>query len=86
MTEEQNKQAWVKAILKYQESLKSRVKPGQSINIAVDGVINYEKDTYKLLKCDVAAQLREKLSETPEICDKVKPIDSSSSSTNSSGQ
>jgi hypothetical protein len=38
------------------------------------------------LKCDVAAQLREKLSETPEICDKVKPIDSSSSSTNSSGQ
>ncbi|NCR42986.1 MAG: hypothetical protein GPJ09_01050 [Microcystis aeruginosa SX13-01] len=86
MTEVADKEAWVKAILKYQESLKSRVKPGQSINIAVDGVINYEKDTYKLLKCDVAAQLREKLSETPEICDKVKPIDSSSSSTNSSGQ
>jgi hypothetical protein len=86
MTEEQNKQAWVKAILKYQESLKSRVKPGQSINIAVDGVINYGKDTYTLLKCDVAAKLGQELSETPEICDKVKPIDSSSSSTNSSGQ
>jgi hypothetical protein len=86
MTAVADKEAWVKAILKYQESLNSRVKSGQSINIAVDGVINYEKDTYKLLKCDVAAQLREKLSETPEICDKVKPIDSSSSSTNSSGQ
>ena len=86
MTEPADKEAWVKAIFKYQESLKSRVKPGQSINIAVDGVINYEKDTYKLLKCDVAAQLDKKLSETPEICDKVKPIDSSSSSTNSSGQ
>jgi hypothetical protein len=86
MTEPADKEAWVKAILKYQESLNSRVKSGQSINIAVDGVINYEKDTYKLLKCDVAAQLREKLSETPEICDKVKPIDSSSSSTNSSGK
>jgi hypothetical protein len=86
MTAVADKEAWVKAILKYQESLNSRVKSGQSINIAVDGVINYEKDTYKLLKCDVAAQLREKLSETPEICDKVKPIDSSSSSTNSSGK
>jgi predicted aspartyl protease len=86
MTEPAAKEAWVKAIFKYQESLKSRVKPGQSINIAVDGVINYGKDTYTLLKCDVAAKLGEKLSKTPEICDKVKPIDSSSSSTNSSGQ
>ncbi|MCA2621354.1 MULTISPECIES: hypothetical protein [unclassified Microcystis] len=72
MTEEQNKQAWVKAILKYQESLKSRVKPGQSINIAVDGVINYGKDTYTLLKCDVAAKLGQELSETPEICNKIE--------------
>jgi hypothetical protein len=86
MTEGADKEAWVKAILQYQESLKPRVKPGQSINIDVDGVINYERNTYNLLKCDVAAQLDKKLSETPEICDKVKPIDSSSSSTNSSGQ
>jgi hypothetical protein len=86
MTGPADKEAWVKAIFKYQESLKSRVKPGQSINIAVDGVINYKKDTYTLLKCDVAAQLGQKLSKTPAICDKVKPIDSSSSSTNSSGQ
>ncbi|NCR88451.1 MAG: hypothetical protein GPJ14_06390 [Microcystis aeruginosa G11-01] len=86
MTEVADKEAWVKAILKYQESLNSRVKSGQSINIAVDGVINYGKDTYTLLKCDVAAKLGEKLSKTPEICDKVKPIDSSSSSTNSSGK
>ncbi|NCT62461.1 MAG: hypothetical protein GPJ03_05125 [Microcystis aeruginosa G13-01] len=86
MTAVADKEAWVKAILKYQESLNSRVKSGQSINIAVDGVINYGKDTYTLLKCDVAAKLGEKLSKTPEICDKVKPIDSSSSSTNSSGQ
>ncbi|MEY3555642.1 MAG: hypothetical protein RLZZ580_1697 [Cyanobacteriota bacterium] len=86
MTAVADKEAWVKAILKYQESLNSRVKSGQSINIAVDGVINYGKDTYTLLKCDVAAKLGEKLSKTPEICDKVKPIDSSSSSTNSSGK
>ncbi|MFM6433724.1 MAG: hypothetical protein ACKPGW_00595, partial [Microcystis panniformis] len=40
MTEPANKKAWVKAILQYQESLESRVKNGQSIDISVDGVIN----------------------------------------------
>ncbi|MCA2937855.1 MAG: hypothetical protein IM319_01250 [Microcystis sp. M113S1] len=74
MTEPADKEAWVKAIFKYQESLKSRVKPGQSINIDVDGVINYERNTYNLLKCDVAAQLGQTLSNTP-ICGKVNPID-----------
>jgi len=72
MTAVADKEAWVKAILKYQESLNSRVKPGQSINIAVDGVINYEQDTYTLLKCDVAAKLGQKLSKTPEICNKIE--------------
>ncbi len=74
MTEGADKEAWVKAILQYQESLKPRVKPGQSINIDVDGVINYERNTYNLLKCDVAAQLGQTLSNTP-ICGKVNPID-----------
>ncbi|TRV49353.1 MAG: hypothetical protein EWV53_11090 [Microcystis panniformis Mp_MB_F_20051200_S9] len=81
MTEAKDKEDWVKAILKYQESLKSRVKSRQSVNIAVDGIINYGKDTYNLLKCDVAAQLGETLSEiseTPEICGKVNPIIDSS--------
>ncbi|MFM6322583.1 MAG: hypothetical protein ACKPH1_17740, partial [Microcystis panniformis] len=77
MTEPANKKAWVKAILQYQESLESRVKNGQSIDISVDGVINYENNTYNLLKCDVAAQLGETLSDTP-ICGKVKPIIDSS--------
>ncbi len=77
MTEPADKEAWVKAILQYQESLKSRLKKEQSINIDVDGVINYERNTYNLLKCDVAAQLGETLSDTP-ICGKVKPIIDSS--------
>ncbi|BAG03892.1 hypothetical protein [Microcystis aeruginosa] len=78
MTEPADKEAWVKAILQYQESLKSRLKKEQSIKIDVDGVINYGKNTYNLLKCDVAAQLGKTLSkETSEICDKVKPIDPS---------
>ncbi|WNF14075.1 hypothetical protein [Microcystis aeruginosa] len=77
MTEPADKEAWVKAILQYQESLKSRLKKEQSINIDVDGVINYGKNTYNLLKCDVAAQLGETLSDTP-ICGKVKPIIDSS--------
>ncbi|MFM6404306.1 MAG: hypothetical protein ACKPGT_06520, partial [Microcystis sp.] len=77
MTEPANKKAWVKAILQYQESLESRVKNGQSIDISVDGVINSENNTYNLLKCDVAAQLGETLSDTP-ICGKVKPIIDSS--------
>ena len=75
MTEPAGKEAWVKAILQYQESLKSRLKKEQSIKIDVDGVINYGKNTYNLLKCDVAAQLGETLSDTP-ICGKVNPIDS----------
>jgi hypothetical protein len=74
MTEPAYKEAWVKAILQYQESLKSRLKKEQSINIDVDGVINYERNTYNLLKCDVAAQLGQTLSNTP-ICGKVNPID-----------
>ncbi|TRT86143.1 MAG: hypothetical protein EWV82_06055 [Microcystis aeruginosa Ma_AC_P_19900807_S299] len=74
MTEPADKEAWVKAILQYQESLKSRLKKEQSINIDVDGVINYERNTYNLLKCDVAAQLGQTLSNTP-ICGKVNPID-----------
>jgi hypothetical protein len=74
MTEGADKEAWVKAILQYQESLKSRLKKEQSINIDVDGVINYERNTYNLLKCDVAAQLGQTLSNTP-ICGKVNPID-----------
>jgi hypothetical protein len=73
MTEPADKEAWVKAILKYQESLKSRVKSGQDINIAVDGVINYGRDTYTLLKCDIAAKLGKTLKNTPEICDKIEP-------------
>ena len=77
MTEPADKEAWVKAILQYQESLESRVKNGQSIDISVDGVINYGKNTYNLLKCDVAAQLGQTLSDTP-ICGKVKPIIDSS--------
>ncbi|MCA2716363.1 hypothetical protein [Microcystis sp. M169S2] len=77
MTEPADKEAWVKAILQYQESLKSRLKKEQSINIDVDGVINYERNTYNLLKCDVAAQLGQTLSDTP-ICGKVKPIIDSS--------
>jgi len=78
MTEPAGKEAWVKAILQYQESLKSRLKKEPSIKIDVDGVINYGKNTYNLLKCDVAAQLGKTLSkETSEICDKVKPIDPS---------
>ncbi|MDB9434008.1 hypothetical protein [Microcystis aeruginosa] len=77
MTEPADKEAWVKAILQYQESLESRVKKEQSIDISVDGVINYGKNTYNLLKCDVAAQLGETLSDTP-ICGKVKPIIDSS--------
>ncbi|TRV37269.1 MAG: hypothetical protein EWV44_10540 [Microcystis flos-aquae Mf_QC_C_20070823_S20T] len=78
MTEPADKEAWVKAILQYQESLKSRLKKEPSIKIDVDGVINYGKNTYNLLKCDVAAQLGKTLSkETSEICDKVKPIDPS---------
>ena len=77
MTEPADKEAWVKAILQYQESLKSRLKKEQSINIDVDGVINYGKNTYNLLKCDVAAQLGQTLSNTP-ICGKVKPIIDSS--------
>jgi hypothetical protein len=72
MTEGADKEAWVKAILQYQESLKPRVKPGQSINIDVDGVINYERNTYNLLKCDVAAQLGQTLSNKPEICNKIE--------------
>ncbi|WP_072924361.1 hypothetical protein [Microcystis aeruginosa] len=75
MTETADKEAWVKAILQYQESLKSRLKKEQSIKIDVDGVINYGKNTYNLLKCDVAAQLGKTLSDTP-ICGKVNPIDS----------
>jgi hypothetical protein len=78
MTEPADKEAWVKAILQYQESLESRVKKEQSIDISVDGVINYGKNTYNLLKCDVAAQLGETLSNKPKICDKVKPIIDSS--------
>ncbi|GCL54819.1 hypothetical protein NIES3806_21620 [Microcystis aeruginosa NIES-3806] len=78
MTEPADKEAWVKAILQYQESLKSRLKKEQSINIDVDGVINYERNTYNLLKCDVAAQLGETLSDKPAICGKVKPIIDSS--------
>lgn len=78
MTEPANKKAWVKAILQYQESLKSRLKKEQSIKIDVDGVINYERNTYNLLKCDVAAQLGQTLSNKPKICDKVKPIIDSS--------
>jgi hypothetical protein len=78
MTEPAGKEAWVKAILQYQESLESRVKKEQSIDISVDGVINYGKNTYNLLKCDVAAQLGETLSNKPKICDKVKPIIDSS--------
>jgi hypothetical protein len=74
MTEPAYKEAWVKAILQYQESLKSRLKKEQYINIDVDGVINYERNTYNLLKCDVAAQLGQTLSNTP-ICGKVNPID-----------
>ena len=77
MTEPADKEAWVKAILQYQESLKSRLKKEQSININVDGVINSGNNTYNLLKCDVAAQLGETLSNKPKICDKVKPIDPS---------
>lgn len=76
MTEPADKKAWVKAILKYQESLKSRLKKEQSID--VDGVINYGNNTYNLLKCDVAAQLGQTLSNKPKICDKVKPIIDSS--------
>ena len=72
MTEPAYKEAWVKAILQYQESLKSRLKKEQSINIDVDGVINYERNTYNLLKCDVAAQLGQTLSNKPEICNKIE--------------
>ena len=75
MTQPADKEAWVKAILQYQESLKSRLKKEQSINIDVDGVINYERNTYNLLKCDVAAQLDKTLSDKPAICGKVNPID-----------
>jgi hypothetical protein len=78
MTEPADKEAWVKAILQYQESLKSRLKKEQSINIDVDGVINYERNTYNLLKCDVAAQLGKTLSNKPPICGKVNPIIDSS--------
>ncbi|MFM7791969.1 MAG: hypothetical protein ACKO90_28960, partial [Microcystis panniformis] len=78
MTEPADKEAWVKAILQYQESLKSRLKKEQSIKIDVDGVINYGNNTYNLLKCDVAAQLGQTLSNKPKICDKVKPIIDSS--------
>lgn len=78
MTEPADKEAWVKAILQYQESLKSRLKKEQSIKIDVDGVINYGKNTYNLLKCDVAAQLGQTLSNKPPICGKVNPIIDSS--------
>lgn len=78
MTEPADKEAWVKAILQYQESLKSRLKKEQSIKIDVDGVINYERNTYNLLKCDVAAQLGKTLSNKPPICGKVNPIIDSS--------
>ncbi|MCA2508072.1 MAG: hypothetical protein IM550_04920 [Microcystis sp. M54BS1] len=78
MTETADKEAWVKAILQYQESLKSRLKKEQSIKIDVDGVINYGKNTYNLLKCDVAAQLGQTLSNKPPICGKVNPIIDSS--------
>jgi hypothetical protein len=78
MTEPADKEAWVKAILQYQESLKSRLKKEQSINIDVDGVINYGNNTYNLLKCDVAAKLDKTLSDKPAICGKVKPIIDSS--------
>ncbi|MFM8300038.1 MAG: hypothetical protein ACKN9A_17095, partial [Microcystis aeruginosa] len=75
MTEPADKEAWIKAILQYQHSLKSRVKNGQYITIPVNGVINYKNNTYNLLKCDVAAKLGKELSNKPEICGRVKPID-----------
>lgn len=70
MTEETDIEKWVLAIQKYQNSLKIRTKNIK--NISDDGIIDYNGNTYNLLKCDVAQRNGNILEPLPQICDSLK--------------
>lgn len=59
---DKQKDAWIEAIINYQENVMKAQKDG------IDGSISDNKNTYKVLKCDVADRLRKPLSQRPEIC------------------